>query len=45
MTPLREVRRSVLATRRAIEAYRFVANVWRRADPELRPYVDEAAPA
>ncbi len=26
----------------AIEAYRFVADVWRHADPELVPYVTEA---
>lgn len=27
---------------RAGEIYRFVADLWRRADPPLRPYVDEA---
>lgn len=27
---------------RAIESYRFVADVWRGADPELQPYVTEA---
>jgi hypothetical protein len=26
----------------AIAKYRFVAAVWRNADPELQPYVDEA---
>ena len=26
----------------AIEAYRFVADLWRHADPELQPYVAEA---
>ena len=30
---------------RAIEDYRFVANVWRFADPELQPYVAEAKAA
>jgi len=29
----------------AIAKYRFVAAVWRHADPELRPYVDEAKAA
>jgi serine/threonine-protein kinase len=29
-------------TAKAAEAYRFVIDMWRRADPELRPYVDEA---
>ena len=29
----------------AIAKYRFVAAVWRNADPELRPYVDEAKAA
>jgi eukaryotic-like serine/threonine-protein kinase len=27
---------------KAIESYRFVADVWRNADPELQPYVAEA---
>ncbi len=27
---------------RALEAYRFVAELWRAADPELQPYVEEA---
>jgi hypothetical protein len=27
---------------KAIESYRFVADVWRKADPELQPYVAEA---
>ncbi len=27
---------------RAVEDYRFVVDVWRNADAELRPYVDEA---
>jgi eukaryotic-like serine/threonine-protein kinase len=27
---------------KALERYGFVANVWRRADPELQPYVEEA---
>jgi hypothetical protein len=26
----------------AVNSYQFVANVWRHADPELRPYVAEA---
>jgi serine/threonine-protein kinase len=30
---------------RAVEDYRFVLNVWRHADPELRPYLDEARAA
>jgi len=30
---------------KAIDAYRFVADVWRNADPELQPYVDEAKAA
>jgi serine/threonine-protein kinase len=30
---------------RAVEDYRFVLNVWRHADPELRPHVDEARAA
>ena len=30
---------------RAVEDYRFVLDVWRHADPELRPYVDEARAA
>jgi hypothetical protein len=30
---------------RAVEEYRFVVNIWRHADPELRPYVDEARAA
>ena len=29
----------------AIIAYRFVADVWRDADPELQPYVAEARAA
>jgi serine/threonine-protein kinase len=29
----------------AADAYRFVADVWRRADPALRPYVEEARAA
>jgi serine/threonine-protein kinase len=29
----------------AISKYRFVAAVWRNADPELQPYVDEATAA
>jgi hypothetical protein len=29
----------------AIEDYRFTANVWRHADPELQPYVAEARQA
>jgi hypothetical protein len=29
----------------ALTAYRFVADVWRNADAELRPYVAEAAAA
>ncbi len=27
---------------RALEDFRFVADVWRHADPELKPFVDEA---
>lgn len=27
---------------KAIAAYRWVADVWRHADPELQPYVQEA---
>jgi serine/threonine-protein kinase len=27
---------------KAMQSYQFVANVWRHADPELRPYVAEA---
>jgi hypothetical protein len=27
---------------KALERYRFVAEVWQQADPELRPYVDDA---
>jgi hypothetical protein len=27
---------------KAIESYRFVADMWRNADPELQPYVTEA---
>jgi hypothetical protein len=27
---------------KAVECYQFVANAWRRADPELRVYVEEA---
>jgi hypothetical protein len=27
---------------KAKQTYRFVSDVWRRADPELQPYVDEA---
>ena len=27
---------------KAIQSYRFVADVWRNADPELQPYVGEA---
>ncbi len=30
---------------KAIESYRFVRDVWRRADPELQPYVTEAREA
>ena len=30
---------------RAVEDYRFILDVWRHADPELRPYVDEARAA
>jgi serine/threonine-protein kinase len=30
---------------RAVEDYRFVLNVWRHADPELRPHADEARAA
>jgi hypothetical protein len=30
---------------RAIESYRFVTEAWRRADPELQPYVSEAREA
>ncbi len=30
---------------KAIDAYRFVADVWRNADPELQPYVEEAKAA
>jgi len=30
---------------KAIESYRFVTEVWRRADPELQPYVTEAREA
>jgi serine/threonine-protein kinase len=30
---------------RAVEDYRFVVDVWRHADPELRSYVDEARAA
>jgi serine/threonine-protein kinase len=26
----------------AVDAYQFVADVWRHADPDLQPYVDEA---
>jgi hypothetical protein len=29
----------------AIESYRFVREAWRRADPELQPYVSEAREA
>jgi hypothetical protein len=27
---------------KAVESYRYVADVWRRADPELQPYATEA---
>ena len=27
---------------KAVESYRYVADAWRRADPELQPYVAEA---
>jgi hypothetical protein len=27
---------------KAVYDYQYVANVWRRADPELQPYVTEA---
>ena len=30
---------------KAIESYRFVTEAWRRADPELQPYVGEARAA
>ncbi len=30
---------------KAIESYRFVTEAWRRADPELQPYVSEAREA
>jgi tetratricopeptide (TPR) repeat protein len=30
---------------KAIESYQFVVDVWRRADPELQPYVAEAREA
>jgi hypothetical protein len=30
---------------RAIASYRFVADVWRHADPEFQPYVEEAKAA
>jgi serine/threonine-protein kinase len=30
---------------RAVEDYRFVLDVWRHADPELLPYLDEARAA
>jgi tetratricopeptide (TPR) repeat protein len=30
---------------KAIESYRFVTEAWRRADPELQPYVSEARQA
>lgn len=30
---------------KAITEYRFVADVWRHADPELQPYVEEAKAA
>ncbi|MGH7713532.1 MAG: hypothetical protein ACREOG_19750, partial [Gemmatimonadaceae bacterium] len=29
-------------TRRAIDSYAYVASAWQRADPELKPYVDDA---
>jgi hypothetical protein len=28
--------------KKAIRPYQYVADVWRRADPELQPYVREA---
>ena len=30
---------------KAIQAYQFVVDAWRRADPELQPYVTEAREA
>ncbi len=30
---------------KAIPEYRFVTDVWRHADPELQPYVEEAKAA
>ena len=30
---------------KALPEYRFVADVWRHADPELQPYVEEAKAA
>jgi hypothetical protein len=30
---------------KAIESYRLVTEAWRRADPELQPYVSEAREA
>jgi hypothetical protein len=27
---------------KAVEGYQYVADAWRRADPELEPYVREA---
>ena len=29
----------------ALESYQWVADIWRRADPELQPYVTEAREA
>jgi len=29
-------------TEKAVESYAFVAAIWRHADPELQPYVEEA---
>jgi hypothetical protein len=30
---------------KAVKSYRFVADAWRRADPELQPYTAEAREA
>ena len=48
--PLATLERGRVAERlgereKAIESYRFVTEAWRRADPELQPYVGEAREA
>jgi eukaryotic-like serine/threonine-protein kinase len=50
LEPLLVLERGHLAERlgerdKAVKSYQFVADVWRRADPELQPYVTEARKA